>query len=876
MNKLLLLFTAALILFGAVKLTAGPGISEKQSALIDSALSKMNMNRGDLWLPADFSSETHRPAELEKIFHDPFYSGIILQDAVKGINSLDYNNATDFIRFLGKLIEFNNTDAIYFDKSFPAEEIKRELAANIDSKTDFVGAAVFRRYISLILQAFSVLKKDPLIAKGEVQNLITKNYEKLFPEFIGNNPDEAKIILAQTDKMRQSDIFRLGISLFLALREENRKNFENIEIIRNIKTVELETNYGRIALGGPGDDHYSGDYTFILDVGGNDTYSLIDTNKVFLYSKLRCLIDLGGNDTYSSPDNSIGGGILGINIIIDESGDDVYTGGDISLGAGFFGCGILYDGSGNDRYSGGRMTEGFGAYGIGLLIDALGDDCYSSSGMAQGCGYTRGAGIINDRVGNDRYFSSGIDFSRKKREYRSFSQGAGFGIEGIIGGGFGISVDMAGNDIYMAESFAQGGSHWYAYGGLYDMEGDDIYSGGIFSQGGAAMNSHAIFKDEYGNDNYSNKVRPAEAAVFSSGIFCDDNGDDNYSAEGDAAGYSEKSAVSFFCDISGNDDYKINLLQGDSEFKVYILADGGGNDSYSINEFKNNSVRKLKSLYFFDENRYESREFPKMPGNKGKTDIIDIIVSDNAAGYFENKEVEEIDHLAAYMSGREMKYNLALENLFAELLKGRHGSKVKSLLKDSLRSLNYNSFEISAGALSKAGIEDAKKDLASYLSADDWRYRMESAEALGRYDDENYVTDLAKILKDGHPYVRAAAAYSIAKITGGGSSEMLRIALQDNQSIVRKRVIRGLQEKQYIPASLILDLLVYFNPGRQTELISPLFAKISAEDTDIGTFIEQLMKMDETKRQYIYKKIKNYGSPSLKQALEEKSDNERK
>jgi hypothetical protein len=92
---------------------------------------------------------------------------------------------------------------------------------------------------------------------------------------------------------------------------------------------------------------------------------------------------------------------------------------------------------------------------------------------------------------------------------------------------------MSGNDRYLADSYAQGASYWFAVGSLYDAEGADSYSGHHYVQGSAMHLTSAYLFDLAGDDSYTVKVGAAQAIGHDYGVavLFDRAGDDLYASK---------------------------------------------------------------------------------------------------------------------------------------------------------------------------------------------------------------------------------------------------------------------------------------------------------------------------------------------------------
>ena len=128
----------------------------------------------------------------------------------------------------------------------------------------------------------------------------------------------------------------------------------------------IETEFGRIIVGGPGRTHYKGNTFMIIDPGGDDIY---ENNAGASTPELHfsIVIDLAGDDKYITKANlSQGTGLMGTGILADIEGNDLYMGDKGSQGAGIFGGGILLDLDGDDRFIAESLAQGAGIFGAGL------------------------------------------------------------------------------------------------------------------------------------------------------------------------------------------------------------------------------------------------------------------------------------------------------------------------------------------------------------------------------------------------------------------------------------------------------------------------------------------------------------------------------
>jgi hypothetical protein len=342
-------------------------------------------------------------------------------------------------------------------------------------------------------------------------------------------------------------------------------------------------------IGGTGDDHYSGDLKFILDFGGNDLYDLSydpqNPHPVII-------IDLSGNDTYrGQTDFVIGSGCMSVGLLLDYGGNDQYLGKSFSLGSGFFGFGLLYDAAGDDLYSGDTHVQGAGTFGIGLLIDEAGRDRYDAAAYAQGFGFVQGAGMIYESGGNDSYNAGGKykDALRYEDRYLSMSQGFAYGIRPQFSGGIGAIVDLAGNDYYTADIFAQGCAYWWGVGIIVDSSGNDNYQEYQYGQGCATHMALGALIDDYGNDVYFGKgLMQGCGHDYSCGLLLDRHGDDTYTAYDLSQGAGSANGAGLLIDNEGDDRYfskNPDNTQGYGNPRrdfgsIGLFIDLGGTDQY--------------------------------------------------------------------------------------------------------------------------------------------------------------------------------------------------------------------------------------------------------------------------------------------------------
>lgn len=330
---------------------------------------------------------------------------------------------------------------------------------------------------------------------------------------------------------------------------------------------EKETSFGKVIVGGLGQNVYTDDAALILDIGGDDVY-LNNAGGTRKGMPIALVIDWGGDDIYFSKEPfSQGAGFLGGGFLIDLKGADTFTAADGSQGTGIFGTGMLFHGEGSGVFRSKSFSQGTGQFGIGVLWSRDKDTVYDCGRYGQALGLFRGAGILIDEQGNDLYMLGGVepDFRDPLRSTVSMGQGFGKGIrpeKKVMGvsGGIGMLIDKNGNDTYIADYFAQGASYYYGIGILKDLEGNDRYLAGRYSQGAGIHTSAGVLIDQNGDDFYYSSYGVAQGIGhdFGVGVLDDRTGDDSYISGILSQGAATTGGLGLLLDRAGSDSYSIS------------------------------------------------------------------------------------------------------------------------------------------------------------------------------------------------------------------------------------------------------------------------------------------------------------------------------
>ena len=367
--------------------------------------------------------------------------------------------------------------------------------------------------------------------------------------------------------------------------------------------VRIATPLGEIVVGTPRDDVHRDPAFVLIEPAGNDVYLEHAGDSSSRINGIGIAIDLAGNDQYIARGPfAFGAAKCGFGILVDEAGDDGYSGAHNTLGRGLLGLGLLVEADGLDRYDANTASEAAAHFGFGVLVDEAGNDRYTAHLNSQGHAGVNGVAALIDTQGNDLYVAGGKypDYREAQRHYGSLSQGFSIGWRPLYSGGFGALFDFGGDDVYIADYFAQGSSYWYAVGLLYDDAGDDRYIARRYSQGAATHVCVGILADGAGDDTYTSwGVSQGSAHDLSAAMLLDGGGNDRYLADWFSQGAGNANGIGFLIDLAGDDKYEggQDTVQGAGTYErtettyarargcpsIGILIDAAGHDTYSHN-----------------------------------------------------------------------------------------------------------------------------------------------------------------------------------------------------------------------------------------------------------------------------------------------------
>lgn len=346
--------------------------------------------------------------------------------------------------------------------------------------------------------------------------------------------------------------------------------------------LDVITPYGRMVVGGPDRNEYDCTvFDVIVDLGGDDLYRGPAGGAGELRRFAVC-IDLGGNDTYECMNDALGSASYGIGVLVDVEGDDKYKATARSAGFGAAGVGVFLDVAGNDELDVGAHSCGVGLAGVGIFADLGGSDVQQASDVSFGCGLPAGFGLFLDAAGDDKRTQSQ---GSEETKYPYLGLGAARGLQGVMAGGVGVCLDLAGNDSYGGGDLCCGAGEEGGVGIFVDALGDDVYAVHDLSIGAARRGGIAVFQDWAGKDTYQAAAMAIGYAVLGSRAFCfDEGGDDIYQVRSTGLGMVGGDAMAFFWDTKGRDSYlwdRGGKEPVDSRLGLGVFLDtGGGKDSH--------------------------------------------------------------------------------------------------------------------------------------------------------------------------------------------------------------------------------------------------------------------------------------------------------
>ena len=333
----------------------------------------------------------------------------------------------------------------------------------------------------------------------------------------------------------------------------------------------LQTPFGWVVVDttGRNNRHRLKDSLLVLDVGGDDDYEFLEQGDTHTIS---VLLDHRGNDRYATaaPGADPSSATLGYGILWDTEGDDRYLGTQQAQASALFGAALLVDGGGSNRFVASSRSQAHAIGGVAVLLSGGGDDEFIAQTYSQATGGPRGVAVLIDTGGNDRYTLNKLPLVRPSPQLpdrnTSMGQGAGYGLRGVFfdgrstSGGIGMLLDLAGNDRYEAQVFAQGAGYYEGLGMLLDDGGNDRFEAAWYAMGASAHYAAGILlKRGVGNDVYrsTHEMVLGTGNDLSVGVFVDEGGDDEYAVGDLSLGAAYANGTGIFVDGAGNDRYTV-------------------------------------------------------------------------------------------------------------------------------------------------------------------------------------------------------------------------------------------------------------------------------------------------------------------------------
>ncbi len=849
---------------------------------IDSALSAVFMTRSDLTMRWDAAAkdplrtdDQHLLHTVKYLFENPLYC-FDLADSIDAVSGKGMDEPTLMFRYFQKLLELREG---FLDTTSPlVTDREIQLLGRFDlGALDYTSALVLRRFVSLaIATEVKLLNYKSSLSQEQLDRLV-----ELSDSLILESEDDAQTGLIE---MRQQERYALerakqyfnkdaaaldhtmilnpGVILYTLALDYARTIVSEVPTYRDsIKTSVWETPVGLIAIGGPGDDIYTGNFFCIVDIGGNDVYRAAPLTKHEAAERgVSLIIDFDGNDTYIGEDYAFGGTLFGASTLIDLNGDDNYSARNFSLGCGYYGIGVLHDEHGSDRYSGGTCVEGAGLFGIGLLVDSSGNDTYMAHLASQGFGFTRGIGGIIEGGGNDSYISSSPyqDYLRYDDHFESFCQGASLGYRPVAGGGFGYIADRAGNDNYVADIFGQGVAYWYGFGSIVDTKGNDSYNSYQYSQGSGVHLAFGVLVDENGDDNYvSHGVSQGCGHDFSFGGLYDVRGNDNYVVESLSLGGGNANAISLFVDGGGEDGYlaRVDNTLGYSDLRrwygmigIFLDLDGydfygtirGANDTLWTGSFYGAGLdAEMRPL---EEKEKDNAEEEKSPGEIEREladDFPTLFIQASAAPQKYQYLVEPARKKLEEMADSSLPFLLAQLNsehprelLALRIMLPRIGNRLTPMLIDTILTGDSTRRSMAIHILGLLEDSSAAEIIGRILmDKDNWKMRAEAAQALLEMDGTSAKPYLKQALQDTVDLVRARAARALARVADETELQQLLPMLNDPSQIVRYQIQIGLQRRGVDSiADFLVNSLLSRRQGYTYDLLYPLAKELTGAE----------------------------------------------
>lgn len=904
---LIMLIGSGICVHGAINRgnvdTSASSRSARFTMSIDTALSYLGMRVSDLSMPPDLlDRDRHRTYLHDALFTRPLAVQQWLDTIVSHLRSRHEKSQMALWDTTMPAVGLGRFKRAFHAHVLSADELQQR-AIPLDTLALTASARILViRFVGAFLQAYDAVSSARMSQRGldGLQRMLDSLWtmstedEKLTLWQVTENETAGRESLAAASALVDTSVISLicssGTSLHLDLLHLITETLRAEDVLRKeVISITLETPFGRIAIGGPGDDLYQGDYAMILDVAGNDSYHLTNDDP---RSHSSCIIDISGNDVYRGSDHVIGAGHFGFGVLIDQSGDDDYSAIDFSIASGMYGVGIVHDAAGNDIYRSRTNGQGAGIYGIGILRDDAGHDLYVCAAQSQAFGGTNGAGILSDLQGNDRYVavSPFADVLRYDDHQISFAQGAALGSRPAASGGLGLLMDASGNDLYSADIYGQGTGYWYGVGALIDLGGDDRYDAYQYAQGSGVHFALGILNDCAGNDVYvSHGVSQGCGHDIATGILRDDSGDDSYVCESLSLGAGNANAISILFDGRGNDSYSAanatNTL-GYSDFRrgygmIGLFIDRGGVDRYG-EIIRNDTATSMSTYGAFLDLRDTAVIPPALVPQPSTgyrlTGTIDSLFIQASASHlrFQNavpaaraelgrRGASALPYLTQRLGTQMPRERITIETVLPTIYKS-NPDETRSILIHALTSNDAATVSLACTILGKVKCRESLPALQLLLKDASWKRRRLAANTIGEIDDTTMTGALLEACQDAHPYVQQRSVYHIGR-WHGAAVQVLQSFLCDTQQIVRMAAIEGVLRGRRQPVSIITTFLDDPRTGPVHRSAVRLLGACDTSKKDVKTFSQWWKRLPQERRNDVARIVSTLPRPFVELIL---------
>ena len=800
-------------------------INEEELSIFNSMLNKVDLDINAVNFPKDWSNSEFKIPKVIEILEAPFEFPKFVNEIKEDLLNkeiLDVFQKMTEITYFGLITK---SDSVYLDlitDLIPIEDYKIKCKNQLDSinePTDILRYANFVYDISDSFYKLSFSELNPeevkhleaflfLLSKGGEQD--NDKYKTLFDNRQLNNDDNFEIEY-YIDLIKKINFYALNESakyFYTGMHLLAKSDFSNLNFYEK---QTLQTTHGLMITGTKFKDYYDENVVFIYDYDGDDIYSFkmaTDINYPFL-----AIIDSNGNDVYrNNKPGELFAAIFGIVYHFDKAGNDYYSGDDLAFSANF-GHMLSIDLAGDDVYLAGSKSLGAGTFGIGFLVNTGGNDFYSGTLYSQGFAGTLGFGLLADfsdsGSNNDVYYAGGryLHAPLAPNDYRSMSQGFGFGLRPDFGGGIGVLFDESGNDKYNAGVYAQGVAYWLALGILIDLDGNDFYNAVYYPQGSGIHLAGGFLYDEKGDDSYYSKHGPGQGAGhdYGVGFLVDKAGNDAYSVDG-GNGLGLTNSVGIFLDSGGNDRYErkrkdsygfANTARESGSIGLFL--DIGGDDIYA-NENHSNNTHWINGFYGIGYDvDYLNERLDNHNLTKNDTEIFtDELNFDNmiaidslfaiAAEWEVGSAVERVKKARQIMIQRE---NEAIDYIFDNKLHTKSGLELRAILH-----LTQNS-------------ELMKERLSAGLKHEHHRAVSNTIYLIGELKDSSFLESFEIMLNKKKNINSILAA--LGKINTEKSVDLLEAYINSENAYQQVIVARSLKSLNTVRSLVLLKTLKEHN-----------------------------------------------------------------